>query len=185
MIVNMEKCLIVAKAANAAIGRDNRLLWHIREDLRFFKATTMGCPVIMGRRTFESIGRALPGRLNIVISSGNPAVPEGVAVVGSLEAAYALAEESGARKCFVTGGGRVYAEAIDTVDRMYVTEVKVDIPDADTFFPDIDAGLWKAVSTSQWKTDPESGYAFRFVTYERNLTEGCRETVSEAASEPL
>ena len=77
------------------------------------------------------------------------------------------------------------AEGMDTVDRMYVTEVKVDIPDADTFFPDIDSGLWKAVSTSQWKTDPESGYSFRFVTYERNLTEGCRETVSEAASEPL
>lgn len=181
----MEKCLIVARAANGAIGRDNQLLWHIREDLKFFKATTMGCPVIMGRRTFESIGRALPGRLNIVVSRGTPEVPEGVAVVGSIEAAYELAEASGAEKCFITGGGRIYAEALPSVERMYITEVEVDIPHADTFFPAVDAGQWTVVSESERKTDPENGYVFRSVEYERNLTEKCSVRTSEAVSEPL
>lgn len=181
----MERCLIVARAANGAIGRDNQLLWHIREDLKFFKATTMGCPVIMGRKTFESIGRALPGRLNIVISRGKPEVPEGVVVVGSIEAAYAAAEASGAERCFITGGGRIYAEAIDTVERMFVTEVEVDIPDADTFFPTIDTCLWTIVSETERRTDPENGYVFRFVEYVRNLTDKCSEKVSAAGSEPL
>jgi len=180
----MEKCLIVARAANGAIGKDNQLLWHIREDLKFFKATTMGCPVIMGRKTFESIGRALPGRLNIVISRGAPEVPEGVVVVGSIEAAYAAAEASGAEKCFITGGGRIYAEALDTVEKMYVTEVEVDIPDADTFFPTIDPEAWIVQSETERRTDPENGYVFRFVVYERNLTEPCREKASAAVSEP-
>lgn len=88
----MEKCIIVAIADNNAIGKDNALLWHISEDLKFFKRTTMGCPVIMGRKTFESIGRPLPKRLNIVVSRGGFNAPEGVEVVASLEEAYALAE---------------------------------------------------------------------------------------------
>lgn len=180
----MEKCLIVAVADNGAIGKDNALLWHIREDLKFFKASTMGCPVIMGRRTFESIGRALPGRLNIVVSRTMSEPPAGVAVVSSLEEAYRLAEESGAERCFLMGGGQLYAAGLDCTETLYITKVKVEIPDADTFFPEVDYSQWTVESESEVKTDPETGYEFQFVIYKKNSTESiCRkETVSEASS---
>lgn len=165
----MEKCLIVAVASNLAIGKNNGLLWHIREDLKFFKATTTGSPVIMGRRTFESIGRALPGRLNIVVSRTLKDVPEGIVVTGSLDEAYRLAEESGAERCFLMGGGQLYAAGLDCTEKMYVTKVMVDIPDADTFFPEVDFNEWTVESESEVKTDPETGYDFQFVVYKRNL----------------
>ena len=112
----MEKCIIVAIADNNAIGKDNALLWHISEDLKFFKRTTSGSPVIMGRKTFESIGRPLPKRTNIVISRGFDA-PEGVMVTGALAEAYALAESSvipdtiGNPRCFIMGGGSAFGDA--------------------------------------------------------------------------
>ena len=142
----MEKCIIVAIADNNAIGKDNALLWHISEDLKFFKRTTTGCPVIMGRKTFESIGRPLPKRTNIVISRGFTA-PEGVIVVSSLAEAYEavsqchselvsschseLVEESPSR-CFIIGGGQIYAQAITDADHLIVTHVHTVIKDADT-----------------------------------------------------
>ena len=130
----MEKCIIVAIADNNAIGKNNSLLWHISEDLKYFKRTTTGCPVIMGRRTFESIGRPLPKRTNIVVSRGFQA-PDGVVTVPSLEQAYAAAsaavssassiipsevEESPAR-CFIIGGGQIYAQAMNDADRLIIT----------------------------------------------------------------
>ena len=123
----MEKCIIVAIADNNAIGKDNALLWHISEDLKFFKRTTSGCPVIMGRKTFESIGRPLPKRTNIVISRGFSA-PEGVMVVPSLEDAYSAAsavipDSIGNPRCFVIGGGQIYARAIQDADRLIITHV--------------------------------------------------------------
>ncbi len=175
----MEKCLIVAIADNNAIGRDNSLLWHISEDLKFFKRTTSGCPVIMGRKTFESIGRPLPKRTNIVISRGFDA-PEGVMVVSSLEEAYAAA--SGAQeacaadpaapsgdkgRCFIMGGGQIYAQAMPDMDRLVITHVHTVIEDADTFFPPIDPAVWKVASRSEIMTDPETGYEFEFVEYEK------------------
>lgn len=160
----MEKCIIVAKASDGAIGRDNALLWRIPEDLKMFKALTMGCPVIMGRKTFLSIGRALPGRLNIVISSGFPA-PQGVVVAGSLEEAFDLCRDSG--RCFVIGGAQVYRAALPVADRLYVTEVMAEYPDADTFFPDIEPGCWREVSRSPISRDGSSGLQYRFVEYVR------------------
>ena len=170
----MEKCIIVAIADNNAIGKDNALLWHISEDLKFFKRTTMGCPVIMGRKTFESIGRPLPKRLNIVISRGFEA-PEGVVVVSSLAEAYAVAQEAlqaatdqiGDPRCFVMGGGQIYAQAISDMDRLIVTHVHTAIEDADTFFPPIDPAVWKVVDRSEMFHDDESGYDFEFVEYTR------------------
>lgn len=180
----MEKCIIVAIADNNAIGKDNALLWHISEDLKFFKRTTMGCPVIMGRKTFESIGRPLPKRLNIVISRGFEA-PEGVVVVPSLAEAYAVAQESlsadtaitspasvipdqtGNPRCFVMGGGQIYAQAISDMDRLIVTHVHTVIEDADTFFPPIDSEVWKVADRSEIFHDDESGYDFEFVEYTR------------------
>jgi len=181
----MEKCIIVAIADNNAIGKDNALLWHISEDLKFFKRTTMGCPVIMGRKTFESIGRPLPKRLNIVVSRGGFNAPEGVEVVASLEEAYALAESrllvampgsptvmssdagTSAPKAFVIGGGQIYAQAMAIADRLTVTHVHTVIEDADTFFPAIDPAIWKVASRSELQTDPETGYTFEFVEYIR------------------
>ena len=181
----MEKCIIVAIADNNAIGKDNTLLWHISEDLKFFKRTTMGCPVIMGRKTFESIGRPLPKRLNIVISRGYEA-PEGVVVVSSLSEAYAVAQErlsadtaitpspasvipdqTGNPRCFVMGGGQIYAQAMSDMDRLIVTHVHTVIEDADTFFPPIDPEVWKVADRSEIFHDDESGYDFEFVEYTR------------------
>ena len=160
----MQKNIIVAIADNNAIGKDNALLWHISEDLKFFRRKTLGCPVIMGRKTFESIGRALPGRVNIVISRGF-STGEEVDVVGSLEEAFAVAESTNLERCFVMGGGQIYAQALQKADRMIVTHVHTVIEDADTFFPPIDPQVWKVESRSEMKTDEETGYSFEFVEY--------------------
>ena len=162
----MEKCIIVAISDNNAIGRDNQLLWHISEDLKFFKRTTLGCPVIMGRKTFESIGRALPKRVNIVISRGFSTAEE-VAVTTSLEEAFKVAEETNLERCFVIGGGQVYAQALPLVDRLVVTHVHTVIEDADTFFPSIDPEVWQVAERSELFTDEETGYTFEFVEYLR------------------
>jgi dihydrofolate reductase len=129
--------IIVAVADNWAIGKDNQLLWHISEDLKFFKRTTLGCSVVMGRRTFESIGRPLPKRTNIVVSRGFDA-PEGVLVASSLEQALELA---GGGSCesdvFVIGGGQIYAQSIDLAQKLYITHVHTVIEDADAFYLEV------------------------------------------------
>ena len=178
----MEKCIIVAIADNNAIGRDNALLWHISEDMKFFRRTTSGHPVIMGRKTHESIGRPLPKRTNIVVSRGTQA-PEGTLLAGSLEEAYKIAEASIAEavaqevvaevndlqprksRCFVMGGGQIYAQAMQSADRLIVTHVHTVIEDADTFFPEIDPLYWHVVERSEMLHDEESGYDFEFVEY--------------------
>lgn len=160
----MQKNIIVAIADNNAIGKDNELLWHISEDLRFFRRTTLGWPVIMGRKTFESIGRALPGRVNVVISRGFT-TGEDVEVVGSLEEAFATAESTNLEKCFVMGGGQIYAQALAVADRLVVTHVHTVIEDADTFFPPIDPQVWVVSDRSELFTDEETGYTFEFVEY--------------------
>ena len=162
----MQKNIIVAISDNNAIGKNNELLWHISEDLRFFRCTTLGWPVIMGRKTFESIGRALPGRVNVVISRGFT-TGEDVEVVGSLEEAFATAESTNLEKCFVMGGGQIYAQALEQADRLVVTHVHTVIEDADTFFPPIDPEVWEVVQRSELFTDEETGYTFEFVEYEK------------------
>ena len=160
----MEKCIIVAIADNNAIGKDNALLWHISEDLKFFKRTTMGCPVIMGRKTFESIGRPLPKRTNVVVSRSGYAAPEGVVVVASLEEAFASVPGD-VERAFVIGGGQIYAQAMSQADRLIVTHVHTVIEDADTFFPSIDPSVWSVANRSELHSDPETGYTFEFVEY--------------------
>ena len=181
----MEKCLIVAIADNGAIGKNNELLWHISEDLKFFRRTTLGCPVIMGRKTFESIGRPLPKRQNIVVSRRGFEAPEGVTVVGSLEEAYKAVEQGLSEnqatatpnlatvitdqivipRMFIMGGGQIYAQALPDMDRLIITHVHTVIEDADTFFPAIDPTVWQVSERSEMMTDPETGYNFEFVTY--------------------
>lgn len=169
----MEKVIIVAIADNNAIGKDNSLLWHISEDLKFFRKTTSGFPVIMGRKTFESIGRPLPKRLNIIVSRGESA-PEGTRLAGSLEEAFAVAASEpvgddglSASRCFVIGGGQIYAQALQMADRLIVTHVHTVIDDADTFFPEIDQEKWAVDKRSELFTDPESVYTFECVEYIR------------------
>ena len=171
----MEKCIIVAIADNNAIGRDNALLWHISEDLKFFRRKTSGHPVIMGRKTYDSIGRPLPKRTNIVVSRGSEA-PEGTLLAASLEEAFAKAESSIQEtananpcqsRCFVIGGGQIYAQALELADRLIVTHVHTVIEDADTFFPEIDPQQWKVDQRSELYTDEETGYTFEFVEYIR------------------
>ena len=164
----MEKCIIVAISDNNAIGKDNDLLWHISADMKFFRRQTLGSPVIMGRKTFESIGRALPGRVNIVISRGFE-TGEDVEVVGSLEEAFATAESTNLEKCFVMGGGQIYAQAFEIADKLIVTHVHTIIEDADTFFPSIDSSVWTVAQRSELFSDEETGYTFEFVEYVRRF----------------
>ena len=162
----MQKNIIVAISDNNAIGRDNQLLWHISDDLKFFRRQTLGWPVIMGRKTFESIGRALPGRVNIVISR-NFNTGEDVAMTNSLEEAFKVAESTNLEKCFVMGGGQIYNLALSEADRLVVTHVHTIIEDADTFFPSIDPEVWEVSQRSELLTDEETGYTFEFVEYIR------------------
>lgn len=166
----MERIIIVAIADNNAIGRDNALLWHISEDLKFFRRQTTGFPVIMGRKTFESIGRPLPKRVNIVVSRSFNA-PEEVAVAGSLGEAFDIAEATNLEKCFVMGGGQIYSQALDLADSLVVTHVHTVIEDADTFFPPIDPAVWEVSERSEPLHDEETGYDFEFVTYIRKQYE--------------
>jgi dihydrofolate reductase len=165
----MEKSLIVAVADNNAIGRKNALLWNLPGDMKYFRKQTTGNVVIMGWMTFQSIGRPLPKRHNIVISLFPwPEAPAEVTVVDSLAAAFAAAETAGQEeKAFVIGGAYTYAEAMDVVDTMYITHVHDAPEDADAFFPPIDPEIWEEESRSDLQTDPETGITFEFVVYRR------------------
>lgn len=160
----MEKCMIVAMADDRAIGRGGTMPWHLKGDLQYFKRVTMGCPVIMGRTTFESIGRPLPGRTNIVLTRRPEPIP-GTVCVDSMEAAYAAAGE--VPRVFVIGGASVYQAAIDTMDRLFVTHIRTTIPDADAHFPEINTDIWTVEARSGLLKDAESGLEYEFVTYLR------------------
>ena len=161
----MEKSLIVAIADNNAIGRKNALLWNLPGDMKYFRQQTTGCAVIMGWMTYQSIGRPLPKRHNIVISLFPwPEAPAEVTVVDSLEKAFAAADSEIA---FVIGGAYTYAEAMEVVDSMYITHVHDAPEDADAFFPEIDPAVWYVDSRSELQTDPETGITYEFVVYRR------------------
>jgi dihydrofolate reductase len=147
----MKTALIVAHAKNYAIGINNALPWYIPEDLKWFKAVTMGKPIIMGRKTFDSIGRGLPGRTNIVVTRDQTWSSPGIKVAHSLtdaiELAQAIALIDGVDECMIIGGGQIYAEAMHWVDRMYVTLVDVNVDNADAFFPAWNEQNWHLVDT--------------------------------------
>ena len=170
----MEKCLIVAVADNNAIGRKNALLWNLPGDMKYFREQTTGNAVIMGWMTYQSIGRPLPRRHNIVISLFPwPEAPAAVTVVKSLEDAFAAAEEMAdlvghdETKAFVIGGAYTYAEAMDVVDTLYITHVHDEPEDADAFFPAIDPEVWREDSRSETQVDPETGIRYEFTVYRR------------------
>lgn len=146
--------IIVAVARGGAIGASGDLLYHISADLRRFKQLTMGHPVIMGRKTFESFPKGpLPGRRNIVVTRNQEYPAEGIERVSSLEEACRRAGED----AFVIGGGEIYRMAMDVADRIYMTEIDADAPGADTFFPAVDPGVWRIVEEGEWAEDPKRG----------------------------
>ena len=165
--------LIVATAQNNAIGRNNELLWHISEDLKYFKSTTTGHPVIMGRKTYESIGRPLPGRRNIVVTRGTIAMPQvknpqttSFEVSNNLDEVISLAKNS-ENEFFVMGGGELYKQTFSCADRLYITKIYAEAEGADTFFPIVDEAEWKVVKESERLVDEENGIEFQFVVYEK------------------
>lgn len=131
----MSISMIAAVGKNLELGKNNDLIWHFKEDMKFFKETTMGHPVIMGRKTFESLPKALPGRKNIVISTNPEYKADGAEVVTSVEESIKLAETEDT-DAFVIGGGRIYTEFLPYADNLYLTEINAECPDADTYFPD-------------------------------------------------
>jgi dihydrofolate reductase len=155
----MSVTLLAAVGANRVIGRDNDLPWRLPEDLAHFKAVTMGHTLVMGRRTFDSIGRPLPGRRTVVVTRQPDWTHEGVAVAHSLPEALRLADADGDTEVFVVGGGQVYAEALPVATRLLLTEVEQS-PEGDTLFPEVDAADW-----SETARDQREGFAF--VTYQR------------------
>ena len=154
--------LIAAVARNGVIGRDNRMPWHLPEDLRHFKALTMGHPMIMGRKTWESLPGRLPGRPHIVVTRDDGYRAEGATVVHSLPAAIANAGDCG--EVFVIGGAEIYAQALATADRLQLTEIDADF-DGDTTFPAWDRHQWR--ETSRISQVSAAGLGHAFVTYDR------------------
>lgn len=164
----MKKSTIVAVASNGVIGDDNKMAWHLPGDFKYFKEITMKKPVIMGRKTFDSIGKALPGRVNIVITRDASWQGEGTITATSIEYAYEMAEQmalvNGVDEIMVIGGANIYAQTMDDVDTLYVTEVDTTVS-GDAKFPDIDTNIWEKASTSE--DFNENDITYRFVVYNR------------------
>ncbi|MBB3255623.1 dihydrofolate reductase [Paraburkholderia bannensis] len=158
--------LIVARAQNGVIGRDNELPWRLPEDLAFFKRTTMGAPIVMGRKTHESIGRALPGRRNIVVTRDAGKRFPGCDTATSLQAALALAGQDQAPEAFLIGGAQLYAEGIALAQKLIVTEIAADF-DGDAHFPAPDAAIWRETARESLHANAPNDFDFAFVTYER------------------
>ncbi len=162
----MNISLVVAAADNNIIGKDNKLLWHLPNDLKFFKNVTWGMPVIMGRKTFEALGKALPGRKNIVITRQKGWKAEGAVVVSSLDDALFLIKEMDVKEPMVIGGGEIYRLAFEKARRIYITRVEAS-PEGDTSFPAIDPAKWKLVSQKNHEADDKHAYNYSFQIWDR------------------
>ncbi len=157
--------IVVAMGKNNEIGADNSLLWHLPKDLKHFKEITSGHPVIMGRKTYESIGKPLPNRTNIVVSRKKDWFEEGILIVGSIKEALKFAKKID-ENIFVIGGGNIYEQTIDLADKLEVTHVDASL-NADTFFPKIDLKVWVKTQEMCVEKDEKNNYDFCFQTFER------------------
>ena len=164
----MIRSIIVARANNGVIGKDNGLIWHMPHDLKFFKQTTSGHYVIMGRKSYEAIGKPLPNRLNILITRQEDYYVENCLVLHSLEEALELAQKQKQEEVFILGGGEVYRQALDQdyVDRIYLTEIKETF-EGDTYFPELDMSRWQETHREEFQADHQNPYDYAFVTLER------------------
>lgn len=155
--------IIVATDKNGAIGKDNALLWHLPNDLKRFKAITSGHPIVMGRKTFESIGKPLPNRRNVIISNNKNYKADGCEVVHSLKEALELCKGS---DIYIIGGGSIYKEAMDIADNLYLTLVDVEL-DADTHLENFDLDKWSLVNSEEHLADEKHQYDYQFLDYKR------------------
>ncbi len=164
--------LICAISDNGVIGRNNKLPWHLSEDLKYFKRTTMGKCIIMGRKTYESIGKPLPGRTNIIVTRNRNYDVENARVVDSLADAIELAENisfiDGSEEAFVIGGAQLYGEALPVVERMHLTRIHADV-EGDAWFPEFDAQEWEEISRLDFSSNESNPYDYSICVYERLL----------------
>jgi len=162
--------LVVAKAENGAIGQGGDLPWHLRSDMRYFRQITMGKPIVMGRLTFASLGRALDGRVNIVLTRNAAFEATGAVMAYNLEEALDVARKaaakSGAAEIMIIGGEDVFREVLPQADRIYLTEVHA-APEADTWFPELDMSKWQETSREAHDAGPKDDHAFSFVVLDR------------------
>ncbi|MDR5013733.1 type 3 dihydrofolate reductase [Aeromonas veronii] len=162
----MKISMIAAMAHDRVIGKDNQMPWHLPADLAHFKRVTLGKPVLMGRKTFESIGRPLPGRRNLVISRNPDYQAEGIEVVGSVEAALALLAGSSVEELMVIGGGHLYAEMLPSADCLYLTQIDLAV-EGDTRFPAFDDAHWQRVDCESHPADEKNPHPYSFETWLR------------------
>lgn len=159
--------LIAAMGNNRVIGLNNDMPWHLPKDLAHFKKITIGHPIVMGRKTYESIGRPLPNRKNIILTRQESLeLPEEVMTVSNLETVLKWSEENPEEEIFIIGGGNLYKQALPYADRLYITEINEDF-DGDTFFPAFDQEEWEIVDETIGERDINNPYDFKFITYER------------------
>lgn len=157
--------IIAAVGKNNELGKKNTLLWHMPADMKYFRETTKGHPVIMGRKTFESIGSPLPNRKNIVITRDRDYSQQGIEVVHSLEEAINLFDD--AEEAFIIGGAEIYKQAMPLVDRLYITHVDAEDREADAFFPEIIPILWNEISHKENKKDDKNPHNYIFSIYDK------------------
>jgi len=160
--------IIAAIGKNNELGKKNMLLWNLPADMRHFRETTKGHTVIMGQKTFESIGRPLPNRRNIVVTRNNTFQAEGVEISKSLENTLESFKNS-KEEVFVIGGGQIYKQSMDKADRLYITHVDIEDKEADTFFPEIIPIVWNEIRHDEYKKDLENPFNYTFSVYEKFL----------------
>lgn len=158
----MNLILIVAASTNNAIGKENKLLWHLPNDMKFFKSTTWAMPVLMGRKTFESMGsKPLPGRTNIIITKDRSWTAPNTITATSIEEAIEKAEATNCNELFIAGGGEIYSQSMHIADTIYLTRVHTEIA-GDTFFPEISTEIWKLVNSQTYHVDEKHAFDYTF-----------------------
>jgi dihydrofolate reductase len=157
---------IVAVSENNVIGKDNKLPWRLPADMKYFKNATWAMPVIMGRKSFESLGKPLAGRKNIVITRNNNWEADGVEAVQSIDQAITLAAQTDAKEIFITGGAEIFKAALPSADRIYLTRIHANF-DGDTFFPELNEDEWRVASTKEYEPDEKNKYSMSFQVWER------------------
>ncbi|MEP6927946.1 MAG: dihydrofolate reductase [Ginsengibacter sp.] len=158
---------IVAASENNVIGSKNELPWHLPDDFKYFKNKTWGMPVIMGRKSYESLKKSLPGRINIVVTSKTNWKPEDVFIVNNIDDAIERAKESDAKEIFIIGGGEIFKQTIDIISKIYLTRVHATV-EGDTYYPEIKKDIWKLVDEQSFPADEKNNYAYTFEVWEKN-----------------
>jgi dihydrofolate reductase len=157
--------IIVAVSQNRVMGKDNKLPWYLPADLKYFKKRTLGRNIIMGRKTFESLGKTLPGRTNIIVTHQNDYHPEGAIMAGDLQSAFEYSRSNGETECMVIGGANIIRQSLPFANRIYYTKIFHDF-EGDTFFPELNLTEWKLVSEEPHAPDESNKYHYSFQVYE-------------------